>query len=51
MPSEHLAPEPRERRAAVIDGRLRDGAESVRHVGRPGDLEKMTQASGTFDHE
>ena len=48
---EHLAPEPRERRAAVIDGRLRDGAQNpVRHVGRPGDLEKMTAGHQHVDH-
>ena len=50
---EHLAAEPRERRAAVIDGRLRHRAQhAVGHVGRPGDLEKVTAShNATFDHE
>ena len=40
---DRLAPERRKRGAAMIDGRLRDGAQDpVGHVGRPGDLEEVT---------
>ncbi len=45
QPVDRLARHPRERGAAVVDGRLRDGAQHpVRHVGRPGDLQEVAAA-------
>ena len=42
---DRFAPERGERRAAMIDGRLRDGAQDpIGHVGRAGNLEKMPSA-------
>ena len=45
QPFDRLTPERGECGTAVVDGRLRDGAQNpVGHVGRPGDLEEVTSA-------
>ena len=42
---DRFAPERGERRPAMIDGRLRDGAQNpIGHVGRAGNLEKVASA-------